>query len=167
MNIRNKILGSSNSRKLKKMNRTVAVINSLEESLESLTDEELREKTGEFKQRIEKGVSLDDILPEAFAAVRESSKRTLGLRHFDMQMVGGMVLHQGNISEMRTGEGKTLVATLPAYLNGLSGKGVHVVTVNEYLAQRDADWMRPIFEFRGFSGGTSKSVQTKAEKKAG
>ena len=167
MNILNKILGSSNSRKLKKMNRTVAVINSLEESLESLTDEELREKTGEFKQRIEEGVSLDDILPEAFAAVRESSKRTLGLRHFDVQMVGGMVLHQGNISEMRTGEGKTLVATLPAYLNGLSGKGVHVVTVNEYLAQRDADWMRPIFELLGFSVGTIKSGQTPEEKKAG
>lgn len=149
------------------MNRTVAVINSLEESLESLTDEELREKTGEFKQRIEEGVSLDDILPEAFAAVRESSKRTLGLRHFDVQMVGGMVLHQGNISEMRTGEGKTLVATLPAYLNGLSGKGVHVVTVNEYLAQRDADWMRPIFELLGFSVGTIKSGQTPKEKKAG
>ena len=167
MSILNKILGSSNSRKLKKMNRTVAVINSLEESLESLTDEELREKTGEFKQRIEEGVSLDDILPEAFAAVRESSKRTLGLRHFDVQMVGGMVLHQGNISEMRTGEGKTLVATLPAYLNGLSGKGVHVVTVNEYLAQRDADWMRPIFELLGFSVGTIKSGQTPKEKKAG
>ena len=167
MSILNKILGSSNSRKLKKMNRTVAAINSLEESLESLTDEELREKTGEFKQRIEEGVSLDDILPEAFAAVRESSKRTLGLRHFDVQMVGGMVLHQGNISEMRTGEGKTLVATLPAYLNGLSGKGVHVVTVNEYLAQRDADWMRPIFELLGFSVGTIKSGQTPEEKKAG
>ena len=167
MSILNKILGSSNSRKLKKMNRTVAIINSLEESLESLTDEELREKTGEFKQRIEEGVSLDDILPEAFAAVRESSKRTLGLRHFDVQMVGGMVLHQGNISEMRTGEGKTLVATLPAYLNGLSGKGVHVVTVNEYLAQRDADWMRPIFELLGFSVGTIKSGQTPEEKKAG
>ena len=167
MSILNKILGSSNSRKLKKMNRTVAVINSLEESLESLTDEELREKTSEFKQRIEEGVSLDDILPEAFAAVRESSKRTLGLRHFDVQMVGGMVLHQGNISEMRTGEGKTLVATLPAYLNGLSGKGVHVVTVNEYLAQRDADWMRPIFELLGFSVGTIKSGQTPKEKKAG
>ena len=167
MSILNKILGSSNSRKLKKMNRTVAVINSLEESLESLTDEELREKTSEFKQRIEEGVSLDDILPEAFAAVRESSKRTLGLRHFDVQMVGGMVLHQGNISEMRTGEGKTLVATLPAYLNGLSGKGVHVVTVNEYLAQRDADWMRPIFELLGFSVGTIKSGQTPEEKKAG
>ena len=167
MSILNKILGSSNSRKLKKMNRTVAVINSLEESLESLTDEKLREKTGEFKQRIEEGVSLDDILPEAFAAVRESSKRTLGLRHFDVQMVGGMVLHQGNISEMRTGEGKTLVATLPAYLNGLSGKGVHVVTVNEYLAQRDADWMRPIFELLGFSVGTIKSGQTPEEKRAG
>jgi len=167
MSILNKILGSSNSRKLKKMNRTVAVINSLEESLESLTDEKLREKTGEFKQRIEEGVSLDDILPEAFAAVRESSKRTLGLRHFDVQMVGGMVLHQGNISEMRTGEGKTLVATLPAYLNGLSGKGVHVVTVNEYLAQRDADWMRPVFELLGFSVGTIKSGQTPEQKKAG
>jgi preprotein translocase subunit SecA len=167
MSILNKILGSSNSRKLKKMNRTVAVINGFEESLASLTDEELRGKSSEYKQRIEEGTSLEDLLPEAFATVRESSKRTLGLRHFDVQMVGGMVLHNGNISEMRTGEGKTLVATLPAYLNGLSGKGVHVVTVNEYLAQRDADWMRPIFELLGFSVGVIKSGQTPEEKKAG
>lgn len=148
------------------MNRAVAAINELEESLEQLSNEDLKKKTDEFRQRVESGEALDAILPEAFAAVREASKRTLGLRHFDVQMIGGMVLHQGNISEMRTGEGKTLVATLPAYLNGLSGKGVHIVTVNEYLAQRDADWMRPIYEILGYSVGVIKSGQTPEEKKA-
>ena len=133
------------------MNRAVAIINNMEASFEALSNDELKEKTAEFKNRVEAGEALEAILPEAFAAVREASKRTLGLRHFDVQMIGGMVLHQGNISEMRTGEGKTLVATLPAYLNGLSGKGVHIVTVNEYLAHRDADWMRPIYEILGFS----------------
>lgn len=167
MNILNKIFGSSNSRKLKKMNRVVTAINELESSFESLSDEALIEKTQEFKKRVTDGESLDAILPEAFAAVREASKRSLGLRHFDVQMIGGMVLHQGNISEMRTGEGKTLVATLPAYLNGLSGQGVHIVTVNEYLAQRDADWMRPVFEKLGFSVGVIKSGQSPEEKKAG
>ena len=167
MNILNKILGSSNSRKLKKMNRVVATINVLEPAFEALSDDELKSKTEEFRNRIEQGETLDAILPEAFAAVREASKRTLGLRHFDVQMIGAMVLHQGNISEMRTGEGKTLVATLPAYLNGLSGQGVHIVTVNEYLAQRDADWMRPIFEKLGFSVGVIKSGQTPEDKKAG
>ena len=167
MNILNKIFGSSNTRKLKKMNRVVAVINGLESSFEKLNDDALKSKTEEFKRRIEQGEILEAILPEAFAAVREASKRTLGLRHFDVQMIGGMVLHQGNISEMRTGEGKTLVATLPAYLNGLSGKGVHIVTVNEYLAQRDADWMRPIYEKLGFTVGVVKSNQPPEEKKAG
>jgi len=149
------------------MNRVVAVINDLEASFEELTDDALVEKTEEFKKRVTEGEALDSLLPEAFAAVREASKRTLGLRHFDVQMIGGMVLHQGNISEMRTGEGKTLVATLPAYLNGLSGKGVHIVTVNEYLAQRDADWMRPIYEKLGFSVGVIKSGQSPEDKKAG
>ena len=167
MNILNKILGSSNSRKLKKMNRIVATINELEPAFGALNDDELKNKTEDFRNRVDQGETLDAILPEAFAAVREASKRTLGLRHFDVQMIGGMVLHQGNISEMRTGEGKTLVATLPAYLNGLSGQGVHIVTVNEYLAQRDADWMRPIFEKLGFSVGVIKSGQTPEDKKAG
>ena len=132
MNLLNKIFGSSNTRKLKKMNRAVAIINNMEASFEALSNDELKEKTVEFKNRVEAGEALEAILPEAFAAVREASKRTLGLRHFDVQMIGGMVLHQGNISEMRTGEGKTLVATLPAYLNGLSGKGVHIVTAVSY-----------------------------------
>ncbi|MDP6416766.1 MAG: preprotein translocase subunit SecA, partial [Gammaproteobacteria bacterium] len=131
MNILNKILGSSNSRKLKKMDRTVAAVNKFEEAFEALTDEELKLKTDEFRKRLNDGEALDAILPEAFAIVREASKRTLKLRHFDVQLIGGMVLHQGSVAEMRTGEGKTLVATLPAYLNGLSGKGVHIVTVNE------------------------------------
>lgn len=167
MNILNKIIGSSNARKLKKMNRAVARINELEALFEELTDDALKNKTEEYKNRIEQGEKLDAILPEAFAAVREASKRTLGLRHFDVQMIGGIVLHQGNISEMRTGEGKTLVATLPAYLNGLSGQGVHIVTVNEYLAQRDADWMRPIYEKLGFTVGVVKSGQSTEEKKIG
>lgn len=166
MNILNKIFGSSNSRKLKRMQRTVTTINQLEESFASLSDADLKAKTGEFQQRLEEGASLDSLLPEAFAAVREASKRTLGLRHFDMQLIGGMVLNQGDIAEMRTGEGKTLVATLPVYLNALSGKGVHVVTVNEYLATRDAAWMGPVFEFLGLTVGAIKSGQDPEEKKA-
>jgi preprotein translocase subunit SecA len=159
MKIFNKIFGSSNSRKIKKMNRLVKLINSFESLFDAFPDEDLRKKTTEFKDRLVNGETLDELLPEAFALVREASKRTLGLRPFDVQLIGGIVLHNGDISEMRTGEGKTLVATLPAYLNGLSGKGVHVVTVNEYLAQRDADWMRPIFELLGFSVGVIKSGQ--------
>ena len=166
MNILNKILGSSNSRKLKKMDRTVAAINKFEEAFEALTDEELKLKTDEFRTRLNDGEALDAILPEAFAIVREASKRTLKLRHFDVQLIGGMVLHQGSVAEMRTGEGKTLVATLPAYLNGLSGNGVHIVTVNEYLAERDANWMRPIYEMLGLTLGVIKSGQTAEEKKA-
>ena len=167
MNILNKVFGSSNSRKIKKMNRVVKRINEFEELLESLSDEELKYKTDELKGRLQEGETIDQLLPEAFAVVREASKRALGLRPFDVQLIGGMVLHDGNISEMRTGEGKTLVATLPAYLNGLTGLGVHVVTVNEYLAQRDADWMRPIFELLGFTVGVIKSGQTADEKKLG
>lgn len=166
MNILNKIFGSSNSRKLKKMEKTAAVINTFDDSFEALSDVELRQKTDEFKQRLENGETIDALLPESFAVVREASKRSLQLRHFDVQMVGGIVLHQGNIAEMRTGEGKTLVATLPVYLNGLSGKGVHIVTVNEYLAERDANWMRPLYEFLGLSVGIIKSGQTPEEKKA-
>ncbi|HEX5776364.1 MAG TPA: preprotein translocase subunit SecA, partial [Caulobacteraceae bacterium] len=148
-----KLLGSSNDRKVKAMAARVGSINALEREFESLTEDQLRGKTTEFRERLEKGETLDKLLPEAFAAVREASKRTTGLRHFDVQMVGGMVLHQGGIAEMRTGEGKTLVATLPVYLNALEGKGVHVITVNDYLAQRDAEWMGQIYEYLGMSVG--------------
>ena len=167
MNILKRIFGSSNARKLKKMKRNVKAINELEKPLLSLTDDQLANKTHEFKERHKQGEALDSLLPEAFAVVREASKRAIGLRPFDVQLIGGMVLHDGNISEMRTGEGKTLVATLPAYLNGLSGLGVHIVTVNEYLAQRDADWMRPVFELLGLTVGVIKSGQSAEEKKRG
>ena len=165
MNILNKIFGSSNSRKLKKMNKIVTAINVFEQELEQLSDEQLSSKTDEFAQRLEAGSALNSLLPEAFAVVREASKRTLGLRHFDVQMIGGIVLNDGDIAEMRTGEGKTLVATLPAYLNAISGKGVHIVTVNEYLAERDANWMRPIYEFLGLTVGVVQSGQTPDEKR--
>ena len=148
-----KVFGSENDRKLKPANALVEKINALEPALEQLTDEALRGKTIEFKGRMEAGESLDDLLPEAFATVREASKRTLGMRHFDVQLVGGMILHQGKISEMRTGEGKTLMATLPVYLNALEGAGVHVVTVNDYLARRDAEWMGQVYNFLGLSVG--------------
>ncbi len=140
-----KIFGSRNDRLVKKMGRIVERINALEDSIKSLSDDELKAKTAEFRQRYADGETLDDLLPEAFATVREASIRTLGLRHFDVQMIGGIVLHEGMISEMKTGEGKTLMATLACYLNALSGNSVHVVTVNDYLASRDADWMRPIY----------------------
>ncbi|HIN92456.1 MAG TPA: preprotein translocase subunit SecA, partial [Alphaproteobacteria bacterium] len=165
MNILSKIFGSSNSRKLKKLERTVAIINKFEEPIASLSDDELKHKANEFRQRYESGESLDAILPEAFAVVREASQRSIQLRPFDVQMIGGIVLHEGSISEMRTGEGKTLMATLPAYLNGLTGRGVHIVTVNDYLAHRDANWMRPIYEFLGLSVGIIKSGQSPDEKK--
>ncbi|MCP1726115.1 preprotein translocase subunit SecA [Natronospira proteinivora] len=140
-----KFIGSRNERMLKKMHRQVEQINALEPDYEALSDEELHAKTAQFRQRYEQGESLDQLLPEAFAAVREASRRTLGLRHYDVQLLGGMVLHQGKISEMKTGEGKTLVATLPVYLNAISGKAVHVITVNDYLAERDAKWMEPVY----------------------
>ncbi|CAN5416089.1 preprotein translocase subunit SecA [soil metagenome] len=148
-----KFFGSSNERKVKAMSAKVARINALEPEYAALSDEALKAKTEEFKGRLAQGESLDDLLPEAFAVVREAGKRVLGMRHFDVQMVGGMVLHDGGISEMRTGEGKTLVATLPTYLNALEGKGVHVITVNDYLARRDADWMGKIHNFLGLSYG--------------
>jgi preprotein translocase subunit SecA len=160
------LFGSRNQRLLNGYQKIVNRINGLEESFKALSDDQLRGKTEEFRKRLEAGADLDSLLPEAFAAVREASRRTLGLRHFDVQLIGGMVLHQGKIAEMRTGEGKTLVATLPAYLNALPAKGVHVVTVNEYLAQRDADWMRPVYEFLGLTVGVIKSGQTHDQKQA-
>lgn len=153
LNILNKIFGTKNERELKRLFAYVDNINSLEPSYVSMTDEELRNKTVEFKNRLLSGETLDDILNEAFATVREVAKRLLNMRHFDVQLIGGIVLHEGKIAEMRTGEGKTLVATLPVYLNALEGKGVHVVTVNDYLAKRDARWMGPIYHFLGLSVG--------------
>jgi preprotein translocase subunit SecA len=159
------IFGSRNQRLLRQYSKVVNKINALEEGVKALDDVALRAKTDEFKQRYKDGETLDDLLPEAFAVARESARRTLGLRPFDVQLIGGMVLHDGDIAEMRTGEGKTLVETLPAYLNAISGDGVHIVTVNEYLAQRDADWMGPVYEFLGLTVGVSKSGQTQEEKR--
>jgi len=148
-----KFVGSRNDREIKKIQPLVAKINDLEPRLSSLTDEQLKAKTAEFKQRSENGESLEDLLPDAFAVVRETGKRALNMRHFDVQLIGGVVLHQGRISEMKTGEGKTLVATLPAYLNALEGKGVHVITVNDYLARRDSEWMGRLYKFLGLTVG--------------
>jgi preprotein translocase subunit SecA len=161
-----RIFGSRNQRLLRQYSKVVKKINSLEEGLQALSDSELRAKTGEFRQRYADGETLDQLLPETFAVAREASVRTMGLRPFDVQLIGGMVLHDGNIAEMRTGEGKTLMSTLPAYLNAISSDGVHVVTVNEYLAQRDADWMRPIYEFLDLTVGVSKAGQSAEEKRA-
>ena len=141
----------SNEKELKRLQPYVDRVNALEPEFEKLTDADLRARTDEFKKRYQDGTSLDDLLPEAFAAVREAAKRTLGQRHFDVQLVGGVALHQGKIAEMKTGEGKTLVATLPLYLNSLAGKGVHLVTVNDYLARRDPYWMGPIYHALGVS----------------
>lgn len=162
-----KLIGSRNDRLLRVMRKEVAKINALEPSWQALTDQALQAKTQEFKQRLQKGETLDSLLPEAFATVRETSRRVLGLRHFDVQLIGGMVLHRGKIAEMRTGEGKTLMATLAAYLNALSGKGVHIITVNDYLAKRDADWMAPIYNFLGLNVGAILSQMNHGEKKAG
>ena len=152
-----KVIGSRNDRIVRQKYRIVEKINSLEPQFQSLSDDELRAKTGEFRNRLEQGETLDDLLPEAFAAVRETGRRVLNMRHFDVQLIGGMVLHDGKIAEMRTGEGKTLVATLAAYLNALPGKGVHVVTVNDYLARRDSEWMGKIYRFLGMSVGVITS----------
>lgn len=153
MKILNKIFGDESSKAIKKAKKIVDIINSFEEKYESLSDEQLKEKTTEFKELLSKGKTLDNILPDAFAVVREVAKRTLGMRHYDVQMIGGIMLHKGSITEMRTGEGKTLVSTLPTYLNALSGDGVHVVTVNDYLSRRDTQWMGQIFAFLGMSVG--------------
>ncbi len=160
-----KVFGSRNDRELKRMGRIVQKINALEPQISELSDAELRAKTDEFRKRLEEGETLDQLLPEAFAVVREAGKRVLGMRHFDVQLIGGIVLHEGRIAEMRTGEGKTLVATLAAYLNALPGKGVHVVTVNDYLARRDAEWMGKLYEFLGLSVGVIVSGQSTEEKR--
>jgi len=161
-----KIFGSRNQRIIKPMLKNVAHINALEPSMEALSDEALQAKTAEFRARLAKGETLDALLPEAFAVVREASKRVLNMRHFDVQLIGGMVLHSGRIAEMHTGEGKTLVATLPAYLNALAGRGVHVITVNDYLARRDANWKAPIYNFLGLTVGVVVAGMDKPEKQA-
>ena len=153
MSFLNKIFKSYSEKEVKRVMPLVDQINGLEESMTKLSDEELRAKTKEFKERLAQGETLDDLLPEAFAVVREASKRVLGMRHFDVQLIGGIILHQGRIAEMKTGEGKTLVATLPAYLNALSGEGVHIITVNDYLAKRDSEWMGKVYRFLGLSVG--------------
>jgi len=160
------LFGSRNQRVLSGYSKNVSRINALEPSYQALSDADLQAKTAEFRQRLAQGETLDDLLPEAFAAVREAARRVLGMRHFDVQLIGGMALHQGKIAEMRTGEGKTLVSTLPAYLNALPAKGLHVVTVNEYLAQRDADWMAQVHRFLGLTVGVIKSGQSAEEKRA-
>ncbi|HLL99689.1 MAG TPA: hypothetical protein VK400_01430, partial [Pyrinomonadaceae bacterium] len=176
-----KVLGSSSDVFLKKVRPTIEQINSLEPSLEKLSDDELRAKTAQFKEEIQNAVAgiedrkerrkreqdiLHEILPEAFALVREASRRVTGMRHFDVQLIGGVALHQGRIAEMRTGEGKTLVSTLPAYLNGLTGRGVHIVTVNDYLALRDAEWMGKIHTFLGLTVGCIQNDMDDYERKA-
>ncbi len=161
-----KLFGSKNEREVKRMLKAVQSVNALEEQMIALSDEQLRGKTEEFKARLAKGETLDQLLAEAFAVAREAGKRVMGMRHFDVQLIGGMTLHEGKIAEMRTGEGKTLVGTLAVYLNALSGKGVHVVTVNEYLARRDANWMRPLYEFLGLTVGIVTPFQPPEEKRA-
>ena len=160
------IFGSRNDRLLKGYRRVVDQVNALEAQFGKLSDDALRGKTAEFRQRLETGSTLDDLLPEAFAVVREGGKRTLKMRHFDVQLIGGMALHQGKIAEMRTGEGKTLMATLPVYLNALAGKGVHVVTVNDYLARRDAEWMGRLYSFLGLTVGVNVPGMSREEKQA-
>jgi preprotein translocase subunit SecA len=160
-----RVFGSRNERLVRGYGRAVRGANQLEPQIQALSDEALRAKTDEFRRRLKEGEKLDELVPEAFAVVREAARRTLKMRHFDVQLIGGLVLHEGKISEMRTGEGKTLVATLPAYLNALPGEGVHIVTVNEYLAQRDADWMGPVYRFLGLTVGVIKNSQSPQEKR--
>ncbi|MDC1148976.1 DEAD/DEAH box helicase, partial [Pelagibacteraceae bacterium] len=152
-NFLNKLFGSTNERKITALNPIVQKINSLEESIKKLSDSELKVRTEELRKIAKESKDLDKLLPEAFALVREAGQRTIGQRHYDVQLMGGIILHQGKISEMKTGEGKTLVATLAAFLNALSGKGVHIITVNDYLAKRDAEWMGQIYKFLGLSVG--------------
>ena len=164
MGLFEKIFGTHSEKELKKINPIVDAIEALDEKMQALSDEELRGKTQEFKDRLAAGETLDDILVEAFAVVREAAYRVLGMKHYRVQLIGGIVLHQGRIAEMRTGEGKTLVSTLPAYLNALEGKGVHVVTVNDYLAKRDAEWMGQVHEFLGLKVGIILNSSTTDEK---
>ena len=153
MSLTDKLFGTHSQRELKKIYPIVDAIEALQPEMQKLSDAELRAKTDEFKKRFKDGETLDDLLVEAYAVVREAGKRVLGMEHFRVQLIGGIILHQGRISEMRTGEGKTLVSTLPAYLNAIEGKGVHIVTVNDYLAKRDAEWMGQIHEFLGLTVG--------------
>ena len=166
MGVINKIVGTHSQRELKRHNHTIEKILSLKPEMEKLTDDEMKAKTTEFRNRLQKGETLDDLLPEAFALVREATRRTLGTEHYPCQLQGGIILHQGRIAEMKTGEGKTLVSTLPAYLNALEGKGVHVVTVNDYLAARDAEWMGAIHEFLGLKVGIVLNSMKPEERKA-
>src|ERR671938_756645 len=159
-----RLLGDSHQREIKRMSPLVERINGLEPEYQALSNEQLRDKTTEFRGRYLAGESLDSLLPEAFAAVREAGKRTLGQRHYDVQLIGGMALHAGKIAEMRTGEGKTLVATLAAYLNALPGTGVHVVTVNDYLARRDAEWMSPLYNGLGLTVGAIQADMDSGER---
>jgi preprotein translocase subunit SecA len=160
-----KVFGSSNDRKLKKYPAVVAAINTLEPEVSALSDDELRARTDAFRARVKDGTPIEDLIPEAFATVREAAKRAIGQRHFDVQLMGGMVLNDGRIAEMKTGEGKTLVATLPVYLNALTGRGVHVVTVNDYLAKRDSAWMGAIYKFLGLSVGVIVHELNDAQRK--
>src|SRR5436309_34939 len=159
-----KVVGTQNERELKRLRPIVGQVNAFEASIQALSDDRLRAKTAEFRERFAQGATLDDLLPESFAVVREAGRRVLNMRHFDVQLIGGMVLHRGKIAEMKTGEGKTLVATLPAYLNALDGKGVHIVTVNDYLARRDSEWMGKIYRFLGMTVGVIQHDLTDAER---
>ena len=160
-----KLFGSRNDRVIRRLSKVVKKINLLESDFELLSDTDFPKKTDELRERVRQGESLDQILPEAFALVREAGRRVLNMRHFDVQLIGGMVLHNGNIAEMRTGEGKTLVATLAAYLNSLSGSGVHIITVNDYLAKRDAEWMGKVYDFLGLSTGVITSGLSMEDRK--
>ena len=166
MSLLTKIFGDYSTKEIKRIKPTVDKILRMEDEYARLTDEQLRGKTAEFKERLQNGETLDDILPEAFAVCREASWRVLEMKHFPVQLMGGIILHQGRIAEMKTGEGKTLVATLPAYLNALSGQGVHIVTVNDYLAKRDSEWMGKVYRFLGLSVGLIIHEKTNEERKA-
>src|SRR3990172_1159647 len=161
-----KVVGTQNERELKRLRPIVGEVGALEPAMQALSDEQLRAKTIQCGERLKNGETIDDLLVEAFAVVREAGRRTLNMRHFDVQLIGGAVLHKGKIAEMKTGEGKTLVATLPAYLNALEGKGVHVVTVNDYLARRDAEWMGRIYRFLGMTVGVIQHELNDAERQA-
>ena len=165
MKIVDKVFGTHSQRELKRIMPIIDQIEALKPTMEALSDEELRAKTDEFKKRLAEGQTLDDILVEAFATVREAAKRVLGMEHYRVQLIGGLILHQGRIAEMKTGEGKTLVSTLPAYLNALEGKGVHIVTVNDYLAKRDAEWMGSVHEFLGLKVGVVLHSSEDAERR--
>ena len=165
MGLLDKLLRAGEGRAVRELEKIAQQVNKFENSISALDDSALRGKTDEFKERVNKGESLDSLLPEAFAVVREAAKRTLGQRHYDVQLMGGAALHKGNIAEMKTGEGKTLVSTLPAYLNALSGKGVHVVTVNDYLAERDSEWMGRVHRFLGLRVGVILSRMSPSERR--